>query len=378
MSLICRGVPPWALPCIRSTPAFKEGAPTEGRRYRPGTTPRYFILTRLASLLFILFWSVWACGQTPTEKVYRGAIGDKHIEMRLTVSGAQVTGTYFYDQFKQEIILTGAYDAKRQLELVETVKKRKTGRFVCKAEPEDSNTDLDCEWTRPDATGTRIVFLIEQGIRFTKGTKIVPKTVLDPKTKASASYPQLTAPAMTDAIKAFNALVEARVKASMKEFEAEPNSVFDANYNVLFADDDTISIEMSEYFYAGGAHPNTRLWTVNYSLKGNKELSLKDVFKDDEGYKTAIAEFVAKDINRRAEQMDIADARRNNRPVEKRTDAVMTVDRLPEMDTWGLSTKGLVAYFDFPHVMAVFDKTIVPYNELSQYLRPDGVTASIR
>jgi hypothetical protein len=76
--------------------------------------------------------------------------------------------------------------------------------------------------------------------------------------------------------------------------------------------------------------------------------------------------------------MDIAEARRNNRPVEKRTEPVMTVDGLPEIDTWGLSTKGFVAYFDFPHVMAVFSKTTVPYSELSKYLKPDGVAAVIR
>jgi hypothetical protein len=317
--------------------------------------------------------------QAAGEKIYRGGIGDKHIEMRLTVSGAQVNGSYFYDQFKQEISLTGAYDAKRQLELTETVKKRKTGKFVCKAEPEDVNTDLDCEWTRPDGTGTRIVFLVEQGIRFTKGTKIVPKTVVDPKTKASASYPQLSGPVMTDAIKGFNALMESRVQASMKEFDpGDAKSIFDGNYNVLFADDDTISIEMSEYFDAGGAHPNTQLWTVNYSLKSNKELNISDVFKDDDGYKAAIAEFVSKDINRRVEQMDIAEARRNNKPVEKRAELVMSVEDLPELDTWGLSTKGFVAYFDFAHVMAVFDKTIMPYSELSKFLKPDGVVASIR
>jgi hypothetical protein len=320
-----------------------------------------------------------ASAQVPGEKTYRGAIGDKHIQMRLTVSGSQVNGSYFYDQFKQEITLTGSYDAKRQLELTENVKKRKTGKFVCKAEPEDANTDLDCEWTRPDGTGTRIVFLVEQGIRFTKGTKIVPKTVVDPKTKASASFPQLTASVMTDAINGFNSLIESRVRASMKEFDpGDAKSVFDGNYNVLFADDDTISIEISEYFDAGGAHPNTRLWTLNYNLNSNKELHINDVFKDDDGYKAAIAEFVSKDINRRVEQMDIAEARRNNKPVEKRTELVMTVEELPEMDTWGLSTKGFVAYFDFAHVMAVFDKTIMPYSELSKYLKPDGVAASIK
>ena len=338
-------------------------------------------MTRLTFILVLLLSLVGlASAQVTGQKTYRGAIGDRHIEMQLSVSGSQVTGSYFYDEFKQKIILKGEFDAKRQLELSETAGKRKTGRFVCKPEPEDANTDLDCEWTRPDGTGTRMVFLVEQGMRFTKDTKIVPKTLFDRKTKASASYPELTAPVMTDAIKGFNALMESRVKASLKEFldNAESNSVFDGNYNVLFADDNTISIEMSEYDDLGGAHPNTRLWTVNYNLKANKELALTDVFKEGEEYPNAIAEFVSKDINRRAEQMDIAEARRNNKPVEKRSGPVMTPDELSEMDSWGLSTKGFVAYFDFAHVIAVFDKNIVPYGELAKFLKPGGVAEAIK
>src|SRR6202007_1787103 len=151
------------------------------------------------------------------------------------------------------------------------------------------------------------------------------------------------------------------------------NANFDTTYNVLFADDDKISIEMNEYSDAGGAHPNTHLWTLNYDLKANKELTLEDVFKPGDEYKTAIAEFVAKDINRRAADMERLEARENNRPPQKREEPVMTVDQLPEMDAWGFSPKGFVVYFDFPHVMAVFDKTFVPYSIVARYAKPNGV-----
>ena len=63
-------------------------------------------------------------------RIYRGSLGDKHIEMRFTSTGPKVTGTYFYDQFKQDISLEGAYDAKGQLELLEGVGKKATGKFV--------------------------------------------------------------------------------------------------------------------------------------------------------------------------------------------------------------------------------------------------------
>jgi len=91
-----------------------------------------------------------AQGQTDSTKVYRGTVGDKHVEMRLTVAGSKVTGTYFYDQFKQEIPLEGTYDSKMVLQLEEGAGKKKTGKFVCKAEPESLEVDVECEWSRPD------------------------------------------------------------------------------------------------------------------------------------------------------------------------------------------------------------------------------------
>jgi len=337
----------------------------------------------LRSTLVILL-AVWcstpAEGQTTPSKIYRGAIGDKHIEMRLIIDGGKVTGTYFYDQFKQDIKLEGEYDAKGQLLLAEGVGKRKTGKFVCKAKPEAPDTDLECEWSRPDGTGQAMVFLNEQTIRSQSGIQIVPKVSNVRKTKAFASYPQLTATATTPGMAGFNQLMESLVQAAMKEFQPDTisNASFDTNYAVLFADENIISVEMTEYSYMGGAHPNSRFWTVNYNLKTDKQLTLDDVFKKDIDYKTAIAEFVVKDINKRFEEIELEEAKLTKRQPEKREGPFMTTDGLPEMDTWGLSAKGFVVYFDFAHVMAVFDKTVVPYAVLASYVRSDGVVPVVK
>jgi hypothetical protein len=337
----------------------------------------------LRFLLFALF--VFSCvvsaqAQSNSSRMYRGSIGDKRIEMRLTLGGDKVTGTYFYDQFKQDIKLEGTYDAKGQLELTEGTGKRKTGKFVCLKETETPDTDLECEWSRPDGTGKALVFLNEQGISFKTGTKIVPKLIRDQKTKAEASYPQLTVASITSEMVAFNQLVESRVQKAIKDFDPETisKSSFDTNYNVMFGNDDIVSVEMIEYSDVGATHPNTRLWTVNYNLKTNKELTLEDVFKPGDEYKTALAEFVTDDINRRADKMEEDEARRNKRQPEKRDEPVMAIDRLPEMDTWALSPKGFVVYFDFPHVMAVFDKTVVPYSVLARYFKSDGVAPLVK
>lgn len=313
------------------------------------------------------------------QTVYRGSVGGKHIEMRLNTSGNKVTGTYFYDQFKQDIKLEGTVNPKGQLEFVEGSAKRPTGKFVCKSE-KDYEVDLECEWSRPDGTKKLTAFLYEQGMRLKSEVKLVPQLLIDRKKKAEASYPQFVATTLTPGMLSFNRLVEERVKKAIKEFDTEGLSTFtlEINYNVLFVDEEKASIEFNEYSDGGGAHPNTQLWTVNYNLKGDKELTLEDIFKPGNKQNAAIAEFVAKDINRRAEQMELADARRDNRQPEKRAVPLMDVDQLPEMETWAFTPKGVAVYFGFPHVMAVFTRTIVPYQVLASHIRPDALVPPVK
>ena len=253
------------LPLLQSKSSCDKAAPD--RR-----TPK------LSAILLLFLCSVAHAQTTPT-KIYRGAIGDKHIEMRLNIAGTKVEGTYFYDQFKQDIKLEGEVDSKGGLSISEGAGKKKTGKFTCKAQPETPDTDLECEWTRPDGTGKRLVFFVEQFVNFKSGTEITPKIVLDQKTKAFASYPQLKAPVMSDAMNNFNRLIETRLQAALKDFQPESvaHSSFDTNFNVLLANDEVVSVEMVEYSDTGGAHPNSRYWTVNYNLKANKELTLSDV-----------------------------------------------------------------------------------------------------
>ena len=313
-----------------------------------------------------------------TTKIYRGSLGDKHIEMRLEVTDGKVTGTYFYDQFKQDIKLEGSFDAKGDLTLIEGNPKRPTGRFVCKAPDEASQVDRECEWTKPTGTGNAMVFLQEQGISPRTAIRFTPKVINDRKNKVYVSYPEITV-ITSIAINEFNSLVQKRVEEKIKDYspDGDQNSSFDTNYLVMFADRDLVSVEF-ESTYTGGAHPTVDLWTINYNLKTNKELTLDDVFRPGGEYKEAIAEFVVKDINRRADEFDRDDARRNKTEYKKRDEPLMTLEQLPEMETWGLSTKGFVVYFGFPHVMAVFTKTVVPISVVSRHLRPDGVVPLVR
>ncbi len=300
--------------------------------------------------------------------------------MRLNVSGTNVSGAYSYDTVGEDIKLTGRLDDQGKLDLAEfDAKGKQTGKFACKqlyaAEP-------DCMWSKPDGTREAYVTIEEQHIGFTNGLHVVPKTIANRRSGVKVSYPQLTtdAGALSPGATSFNRRILALTQKAIKDFEpgseAGKNSL-ERNYNVLVATDDLISVEMTEYSYSGGAHPNSGFWSLNFDLPGNKELVLEDLFKPGSDYKTAIARYVVADIEKRAVAIEEADAKSEGRKPTKRDDPIVTEDQLPEISSWGLTPKGLVVYFDFPHVIAVFDRTLVPYSVVREYLKPNSPPARI-
>ena len=83
------------------------------------------------------------------------------------------------------------------------------------------------------------------------------------------------------------------------------------------------------------------------------------------------------DIDKRAVAIEEADARKEKRKPVPREDPIVTIDQLSEISNWSLTPKGLVVYFDFPHAIAVFDRTLVPLKVVTEYLKPDSPVARI-
>jgi len=183
---------------------------------------------------------------------------------------------------------------------------------------------------------------------------------------------------LSPAAQNFNRRILALVQKAIGEFEPiDGKGSFDTTYNILLGTNDLISIEMVEYYDGGGAHPNDRWWSFTYDLAGNKELKFEDLFKPGSDYNAALAKFVVADIDRRADELEQDEARREGRKPKPREDSIVSMDQLEELSGWGMTPKGLMVYFDFPHVMAVFDKTFVPYSAVSEFLKPDGPTSRI-
>jgi hypothetical protein len=294
--------------------------------------------------------------------------------MRLNIQGNNVTGRYFYDSIGEDIKLTGHLDDQGKLELTEFGAKAKpTGKFVCK---NIKDAEPDCMWSKPDGTREAYVTLAEQHVGFTNGLTVVPKNIANRKSGVSVSYPQIASGArsLSPGAASFNRRVLTLTQKAIKEFEpgSEPGkNSFELNYNVLLATDDLISVEMTEYSDSGGAHPNTGFWSLTYDLSGNKELELDDLFKPGTDYKTAIARFVVANIDERAIAIEQQDARTEGRKPSPH-EQMVTMDQLSEITNWGLTPKGLVVYFDFPHAIAVFDRTLIPYSVVNEYLKPNS------
>lgn len=332
----------------------------------------------LACGVFCLADSSVVVGQQALQ-VYRGSVGNSHIEMRLSVQGNNVSGTYSYDSVGEDLKLKGHLDEQGKLDLGEfDAKGKQTGKFACKRLYD--STDRECTWSKPDGTREAFVTLEEQYFSFSKGLQIVPKTISNRRTGVGVSYPQLRGSGpLSPAAQDFNRRVLALVQAAIKEFAPiDGHGSFDTNYNILLGDDDLVSIEMTEFSDGGGAHPNNRFWSLTYDLSANKELKLEELFKPGSDYKTAIAKYVVADIDKRAVAFEQENARSEGRKATQRDEPLVSEEQLSELSGWALMPKGLVVYFDFPHVIAVFDKTLIPYSVVSEYLKPDGPGATQR
>ncbi len=334
----------------------------------------------MAAVLCLTHAGAVMCQTSPAAKVYRGSIGGSHIQMRLNVQGNKVSGTYSYDSIGEDLKLSGQLDDQGRLELAEfSASGKQTGKFACKRKLDDP-IDSDCSWSRPDGTREAYVTLEEQHIAFMNGLQVTPKIIANRKSGVSVSYPQITngSRALSPAAESFNRRVVALVQKAIKEGNPEPipgRTSFETNYNVMLATNDLISIEMREYSDSGGAHPNTGFWSLTYDLSGNKELELEDIFKPDSDYKTAIARYVVADIDRRAAALEQEDARREGRKPNPRDEPIMTIDQLSELSDWAMTPQGLMVYFDFPHAIAVFDRTFIPFSVVNEHLKPNGPAA---
>ena len=347
----------------------------------PNCKPRKFSLPVIRSRICI---SVFVCfaGATSVlcqQRTYRGSIGGSHVEMRLNFEGNKVSGSYSYDRIGDEIKLSGQIIAEGGLELTEFDARHKpSGKIACRRKLDDP-IDPECYWSRVDGSHQAFVALEAQQTAPASGLRIVPKTINDRATGVVVSYPQLASEqGLSAGAEGFNKDIATWIRKAIKDFDPQPSrdrTSLDLNYNVLLAANDLVSIEITEYADNGGAHPTTGYWAMTYDLNRNKELAAEDIFKPDSDYQSALAKFVVEDIQKRADALDQEEARRAGRTPPTSHEPVVSTDQLSGLAHLAITAKGLMVYFDFPHVIAAFDRTLVPYAVIKDYLQPNGPAA---
>jgi hypothetical protein len=111
------------------------------------------------------------------------------------------------------------------------------------------------------------------------------------------------------AAEAFNALIDERVKAGVKDFQdlvsggvddasdTEPWT-YDMNYEITYRDDHRFTVLLSGSEYTGGAHPNEDYLAISYDVDANKEITLADLFKSKVNYLKEISSLAIADLNK--------------------------------------------------------------------------------
>lgn len=265
---------------------------------------------------------------------------------------------------------------------------KQTGEFkgTWKDDPNQSGASLEGEWKKPGAKENQWFSASEQMVSFTNNTQIINRQINESvkakRLDLAAEYPELTGGANASG---FNQLVKSRVTSMLADFKkqmvgmtaedlkmipAGVNYYMDIGYNIEYADDDLISVNLMEGNFTGGAHPNYSYFTITYDLKTGKELKLSELFKPSANYLEAISAYAIKDLQSRK----IPDSD-ENMGLAQDIFAEGATAKADNYQNWNLTKKGLMITFD-PYQVGPYaagsQTVIVPYANLKEIAKTDG------
>ncbi len=338
--------------------------------------------------------AIQADAQEPGTR-FKGSVGQARFEMVLRREGGELSGSYFYlkSGSANRLKLRGKIGADGSFTLQEfDAAGRQTGEFSgkWKDDPEEAGASLEGEWKKPGGAGEGQSFWAsEQTISFSGGTQIVNRRVNESvrarRLDISAEYPELSGGANAAA---FNQLVKTRVTAALADFRkqmaemtaedlkmlpAGANNYIDIGYDVVYADDDLVSVTFSESTFAGGAHPNTNYFTINYDLKQGRELKLSDLFKPGARYLEAVSAYSTRDLRARTDPES-----KENMGLAQDIFADGAKPTAENYARWNITKKGLMFTFD-PYQVGPYaygpQTVVIPYASLREIARPGGPLA---
>ncbi len=332
---------------------------------------------------------------------FTGKIAEKYaIRMDLERDGQKLKGTYFYDRpgamrvAMKYIGLEGTIDQGGQTVLTETVYdkeagvEKKTGQFKGKLVVIETSgasfMRLSGAWTRARDNQT-LPFAVEE-MRFDLGAKMsLSRSGKQENARTSNYQIETNLPKLAGADDAraerFNAAINNLIENETAEFKKlvdemaretagkeparakdAPKSTMEIEHSITFADSDLVSILLSFYSYAGGAHPSATTKSLNYDLKTNQPINLGDLFKPDSNYLKVISDYCTSELIK----IKVGD------PEWIKNGAG---PKLENFKSWNLTQTGLMITFDAYQVASYAEgpnEVVVPYSLLKPVIRGDG------
>ena len=337
---------------------------------------------RLLAALLLLSLSgcaTAALAQAPAQ-VFRGRIGAQPVVVKLARAGDRLSGSYVYERVGQDIKLTGRIEPPGRVTLDEAdAAGRPTGKFSGKLDDDPATTDaatIEGMWARPDGSRGVAFSLREQHLAFTQPRlQFISKTLAERRPAIKAIYPQLAGSTAAGAV-AFNRAVEdlvTKLVRDIRQAASEPPErvALETDYNVLLAQDDLVSVEINEYMDYGGAHPNNSYDALTYDLRTGRAVAFAALFKPGAQYEAVLKRAALANLRAQERKLDAENGARAGGD-----ESFFADGELPgEQHAWGLTPRGLIIYFDLPHVISVFDKVFIPWGELQGVLNPQGPAA---
>jgi hypothetical protein len=134
----------------------------------------------------------------------------------------------------------------------------------------------------------------------------------------------------------------------------------------LFNSKNIFCIELFEYSYLGGAHPNSYRYFVNFNLTNGDDLKLSDILVNNYSEKLNI---IGEEIFRETNEIE---------PTKDLTEAGYWFDnnKFSLNNNFTLDEYGLTFYYNNYEITAyAFEPTelFIPYNRISDLIKPDGL-----
>lgn len=147
--------------------------------------------------------------------------------------------------------------------------------------------------------------------------------------------------------------------ALIEGYDGSPNQAetyFD--YHLKYNQNNLLSIVLTDYQYAGGAHGSTIQSSYNFDLASGQDLKLSDLMKSNSGYISYINSVIKQEIDKRAAAGELS--------------VLTPFETITGDQPYYLSNQGLVIYFQqyeyFPYAAGIQEFTI-KYADLAPYLK---------